>query len=89
VDSVAASLRDRISLAAEIRAQGAQARLSAWVISAAPLVFVSISAATDARIRHVLVRTPLGWACVVVGLSLDAAGALWMRHMARAALAGW
>jgi tight adherence protein B len=89
VDSVAASLRDRASLAAEIRAQGAQARLSAWVISAAPLVFVGISAATDARIRHVLTRTPLGWACVVVGLSLDALGALWMRHMARAALAGW
>ncbi len=83
LDAAAASLRDRASLEREVRALGAQARASAAVLVLAPLAFAAFSWATDPRVAQVLVASPLGWACVGLGLALDAAGASWMGRLAR------
>jgi tight adherence protein B len=83
VDGVAATLRDRLAVASEVRALSSQARASMLVIAASPLAFCAFASATDPRTSTFLFRTPLGVACLTAGLSLDAAGALWMRRLCR------
>jgi tight adherence protein B len=84
VDGVAATVRERRAMAAEVRAQSAQARLSAMVIGLLPVAFLLWALATDGRTAAFLVADPLGWACLVAGILLEALGALWMRRILRA-----
>jgi Flp pilus assembly protein TadB len=85
LDGVAATLRERRAVVAEIRAQSAQARLSAVVIGALPLLFLLWAVATDRRTAAFLVVGPVGWACLGAGVGLEVAGALWMRRLLRGA----
>lgn len=84
LDGVATTLRDRISLAGERHAQAAQARYSAIVLSVAPLGFTGLLITTNGTAAHFLLATPLGWACLLVGLGLDALGAAWMARLTQA-----
>jgi tight adherence protein B len=83
VDGVAATMRDRLAVAAEVRAHAAQVRASVLVISLAPIGFCAFASATDPRTSTFLFRTPLGWGFLAAGLSLDAVSAVWMRRLAR------
>lgn len=83
LDGVAEGVRARLAVGAEVRALAAQARLSAAVIAAAPLAFGALAAGADGATATFLLRTPLGLVCLVVGLALDGAGALWMHRIAR------
>jgi tight adherence protein B len=83
VDGVAATLRERAALAAEVRAQSAQARLSALVIAVLPLAFAAWCLVADPRSAAFLVTTPAGWACAAVGLALEALGVWWMARILR------
>jgi tight adherence protein B len=83
VDGVAATLRERLDLSDERRALGSQARMSTLVLSVAPLGFALLLGATDGASSRFLLGTPAGWACLVVGLGLDAAGAWWMARLTR------
>jgi tight adherence protein B len=85
VDGVAATLRERRAVATEIRAQSAQARLSALVIGGLPVLFLLWAVTTDRRTAAFLVKGPAGWACLGVGLGLEVAGAAWMRRLLRGA----
>src|SRR5205085_6039226 len=49
VDGVAATMRERLGVEAEVRALASQARMSAVVIGLAPLGFGAFAAATDPR----------------------------------------
>jgi len=81
LDGLAASLRDRLAATAEARALSAQARLSAVVVGAAPLVYLLFSALVDPATIATLVGTGYGRVCLVLGLGLEALGALWMRRI--------
>jgi tight adherence protein B len=81
LDGLAASLRDRIGAAAEARSLSAQARMSAVVVGAAPLAYLVFSALVDPGSVGLLVGTGAGRVCLVAGLLLEAAGALWMRRI--------
>ena len=83
LDGLATTLRDRLAVAAEVRALSSQARLSALVITVAPLGFALFAAATDPRSAAFLLRTPLGIVCLCVGLTLDAIAAWWMARLTR------
>jgi len=83
VDGVAATLRERLAVAGEVRALSAQTRASMIVIALAPLAFSAFASATDHRTSTFLFRTPVGLGCVVAGVGLDAAGACWMRRLSR------
>ena len=83
VDGVAATLRERLGVAAEVRALAAQARISALVIGLAPLGFGAFAAATDPRTAQFVFHTGPGLVLLCAGLGLDALGWLWMNRLSR------
>jgi tight adherence protein B len=78
IDSVAATIRDRVSITRELDALTAQGRLSALVIAAAPVAFTAVTVMTDPRTAAYLFTSRPGNACLVAGLALDLAGGAWM-----------
>lgn len=85
IDAAAASLRDRTAADDEISALSVQARLSALLLTAAPIAFAFLLASLDPTSARFLLRTPAGWLCIAAGLALDAAGAAWMARLVRSA----
>jgi len=83
IDGVAATVRERLDLAAERRALAAQARTSALVLSVAPVGFAVLLVLADSAASDFLLGTPAGWVCLTLGVSLDAAGAWWMARLSR------
>ena len=80
LDRVAATLRRRAADRDERRSQASQARLSAHVMTAVPLLMLALLVSTDADVRTI-VPTPIGVACLGAGLVLNATGWLWMRRI--------
>lgn len=80
-DTVADGLRERAALAGEVRAQTAQARASALALGVLPICFTGLLALTDPSVPRFLVGSELGWACLAVGLALEAAGGWWMHRI--------
>jgi tight adherence protein B len=87
IDGVAATLRERLDLAAERRALAVQARTSALVLSVAPVGFAALLVVGDTAAAGFLLGTPAGWACLALGVGLDVAGAWWMTRLSRSD--GW
>lgn len=85
LDGVAATLRDRRAVAAEVEALSSQARASAVVMMGAPLAFAALGLLSDPEVSAFLLRTPAGVACLGVGLALDALAGAWMLRIARSA----
>ncbi|HEX6596550.1 MAG TPA: type II secretion system F family protein [Acidimicrobiales bacterium] len=83
VDGVATTLRDRMAVAAEVRALSSQARVSAVVIGLAPVAFGGFAATTDPRTAQFMFHTPAGLMLLAVGVILDGLGWLWMQRLAR------
>ena len=81
IDGVAATLRDRASLEAEVRSLTSQARVSAMMIAALPLGFMLMSATVSSHSAGFLFTTRLGLVILVCGLGLDVIGGLWMRRI--------
>lgn len=86
VDGVAATVRERLAVGAELRALSSQARISALVIGLAPIGFGAFAAATDPRTSEFMLHTPAGLALLATGLVLDGLGWLWMQRLARVAV---
>jgi tight adherence protein B len=87
IDGVAATVRERLDLAAERRALAVQARTSALVLSVAPVGFAALLVVGDTAAAGFLLGTPAGWACLALGLALDVTGAWWMTRLSRSD--GW
>jgi tight adherence protein B len=85
VDSIAATLRERHEVAAEARALATQARASATLLIAAPLAFTALVATVEPRAVAFLLTTPIGLACLLLGVGLDGVGAAWMARITRGA----
>lgn len=83
LDTLAASLRERIGVAEEARAQSAQARLSAIVVGGAPLAYFAFATVTDPSTTGVFLRSRSGQICLVVGLALEAVAGWWMHRIVR------
>jgi tight adherence protein B len=81
LDEAAAVLRERAAALAERRAHGAQARLSARVLTIVPLGFGVWSAAVSQRTRDVYISTAAGAASAMCGLALNLVGWRWMKRI--------
>jgi tight adherence protein B len=80
LDRTAAALRLRAADRAERAAQGAQARMSAHVLTIVPAVALALLLVGDPRVRTA-VLDPVGLACVVMGGALNGVGWWWMRRI--------
>lgn len=83
LEGLAAGLRDRHDAASEVLASSAQARLSAIVVGAAPLVSLALSLLVDARVAPTLVGTGPGRACLLAGIALEGLAGVWMHRIVR------
>lgn len=83
VDEVAETLRDRDRLAREMRAATAQARVSAIVVAALPVVFLLLMSAGARDQTSLLFGEPIGWLLLGVGGLLEGGGILWIRRLTR------
>ena len=81
LDEVTETLKDRERMTRELRAATAQARASAVVVAALPVVFLVLMSAGAGDQTHLLFGTPIGWVLLVVGGSLEGAGILWIRKL--------
>jgi tight adherence protein B len=84
LDGLAAGLRDRQDAAAEVAALSAQARLSAIVVGAAPVVSLALSLLVDPRVAPTLIGTAPGRVCLLAGIMLEGLAGRWMRRIVRA-----
>jgi tight adherence protein B len=85
IDRTAVLLRQRAADLDERSAHAAQARLSTHVMTAVPLVMLALLVVTDDDVRSTT-TSPIGAACVVIGLALNIAGWWWMRRIIGAPL---
>lgn len=83
VDGVAATLRQRLEQAAEVRAATAQARASVAVLGAAPLAFALVALLLDPGTARAALTSAGGLASVGAGLALDLAAVAWMNRLTR------
>jgi tight adherence protein B len=83
LEGLGESLRAREATTREAHALSAQARLSAVVVGAAPLGYLGFVSITDPGSLDALLSTGAGRMCLIVGLALEALGALWMRALLR------
>jgi tight adherence protein B len=83
IDEVGETLRDRDRLARELRASTAQARVSAIVVAALPVVFLLLMSAGARDQASLLFGEPIGWLLLAVGGGLEGAGILWIRKLTR------
>jgi Flp pilus assembly protein TadB len=68
LDQVTTTIRERVSIAREVRSLTAQARLSAWILGCLPIGFFGFLWLTARQDIQGALSTPVGVACVLVGL---------------------
>lgn len=83
LEALGGSLRSRESVRCEAHALTAQARVSALVVGTAPIGYLVFAGLADPGSIRVLFGTGAGRICLLVGLALEAAAALWMRALLR------
>lgn len=87
LDRGAAILRERHAWAEERRAQSAQARLSALVLTSVPVGFAALGVASSARVRAAYTDVPITLPITACGVLLNLAGWWWMQRLVHGAAA--
>ncbi|MDI5969768.1 type II secretion system F family protein [Streptomyces sp. SL13] len=85
LDRVAASLRAERSQREDLRAQLAGPKVTAAMLALLPAFGVLLGVSLGADPLRVLFRTPVGFACLVVGAALEWAGLAWTARIVRTA----
>lgn len=81
LDQVAATIRDRVAAAREVRALTAQARLSGTILGVLPIGFFAFLWVTSRSDIEGALATTAGLASVAVGLILEVTAFVWIRHL--------
>ncbi len=74
-------MRDRSTLAREVRVLTAQGRLSGYLVASLPAAFLAFEAIFSRTAVQALFTRPLGWAILVAGLGLELMGLLVIRRI--------
>jgi tight adherence protein B len=83
LDEVSATIRHRMAVRRELRALSAQGRISGSVLSALPIGFFLVLAATSQRDLAPVYRSSLGIAMISAGLVMEGLAFLWIRRLLR------
>ncbi|MGP3999635.1 type II secretion system F family protein [Streptomyces sp. 8N706] len=85
LERVADALRAERAQCEELDAQLAGTRSTAVMLALLPVLGLLMGSALGAEPLRVLLHTPAGWACLVVGGLLECAGLVWTASVVRAA----
>jgi tight adherence protein B len=85
VERLEEGLRGAAAARRSVEAELAGPRATAGLLALLPLAGVGLAAALGARPLHVLLGTPVGGVCLVLGVGLDLTGLAWTRRIARGA----
>ncbi|MCB1256643.1 MAG: type II secretion system F family protein [Microthrixaceae bacterium] len=86
LEGLAAAMNDEWELIAEARSLTAQARASAWVMTALPFGGLLLFSVLDRSVVAYLFGTPTGRVLLIVGLTLNTLGAVAMSALVKWAL---
>jgi Flp pilus assembly protein TadB len=81
LDQVAATIRDRVAAAREVRALTAQARLSGLILGLLPVGFFAFLWLTSRRDIEGALGTPVGIGSALLGLAMEGAAFVWIRRL--------
>ncbi|HEY7283518.1 MAG TPA: type II secretion system F family protein [Actinomycetota bacterium] len=81
LDDAVRTLRQRVAAAAELRSLTAQARLSGTILGLLPIGFFLFMSVVSRSEVAGAIASPIGLAAIVIGLMLDGAAFLWIRHL--------
>ena len=83
LDCLIDTLLDRSQAKVERQTQAATATASMRLITWLPVVCGAWILSDSSAVRHVLLATPLGWACLTIGVGLNFVGRTWTHKMVR------
>jgi len=83
LDRLSETLRERRSAAREIRSLTAQARMSGAILGLLPIAFFAFLAVTSREDLETALRSTTGLTAILVGLGMQGAAFLWIRHLLR------
>jgi len=83
IERASSVLRERRAWQAERWAQGAQARLSARLLTLLPVAFALWGAVTSDRVRQAYSGSPVPGVCTTIGIVLNLIGWRWMNRLVR------
>jgi tight adherence protein B len=81
VGRVVTGLRDEATHRREVASAMAGPRATVLVLAGLPLMGLAMGSAVGVHPLDFLLRTPVGWGCLVVGLALEAIGIGWVQRM--------
>ena len=81
LDCLIDTLLDRSQAKVERQTQAATATASMRLITWLPVVCGAWILSDSPAVRHVLLATPLGWACLTIGVGLNFVGRTWTHKM--------
>jgi tight adherence protein B len=75
MDNIAATIRDRAKLAAEVRTLTATGRASGMVVACVPAALAVLVSAINPEFMRPLWTHPIGWAALAIGATMQLTGA--------------
>jgi tight adherence protein B len=81
-DRLAAVMRAEVARSAELSAALAGPRASGRLLAVLPVAGIGLGGLAGASPVHFLLRTPIGGACALAGMTLELAGLAWLNRMA-------
>jgi tight adherence protein B len=85
VERLAAALLAEQTCREEVEADLEGPRTSAMLLAGMPVFGLGLGAGLGGHPVHVLLRTPVGWACLALGTALELLGLWWTNRIVRAA----
>jgi len=81
MDTIAATIRERVKLQREIAALTAEGKLSGWICFAMPFFMFGIMTALNPEYMKPLMTTPQGWMMIWIALGLQLMGGVIIKKM--------
>jgi tight adherence protein B len=81
LDNLSAVVRARFTIRRQIRVYTAQGRMTGYLLSALPIILFSILYMLNAEYMSILFKDPIGQVLIVIALSMQFIGFLWIRKI--------
>ncbi|HJR17565.1 MAG TPA: type II secretion system F family protein, partial [Gemmatimonadales bacterium] len=81
LDNLSAVVRARFTIRRQIRVYTAQGRMTGYLLSALPIILFSLLYMINAEYMSILFKDPVGQILIVIAISMQLIGFLWIRKI--------